>query len=67
VVSEIPARVVEVRVREGVRVQAGEPLLVLESMKMQVVVEAPRAGVVERVYVSPGRSVSPGEPLVRLV
>jgi urea carboxylase len=53
-------------VRPGDRVEAGQPLLALEAMKLETVVTAPRAGLVADILVSPGAQVAPGNPLVVL-
>ncbi|MFE1318680.1 urea carboxylase [Kitasatospora phosalacinea] len=47
----------------GTRVSAGQPLVVLEAMKMEVVVRAPADGVVTDVLVSPGQQIDAGTPL----
>jgi biotin carboxyl carrier protein len=60
----MPGRVVDVRVREGERVEAGQALVVLEAMKMQNEIQADRAGIVQRVHVEPGVAVEGGDPLV---
>ena len=66
VAAVMPGVVVSVLVEEGQAVAEGEPLLVLEAMKMQNEIAAPGAGVVERVHVEPGRAVAAGEILVTL-
>ena len=53
----IPGRVVAVSVAEGDAVEAGQQLLVVEAMKMQNELRAPRAGTVERIAVGPGQNV----------
>ena len=45
----------------GARVAAGDPILILESMKMEIPVEAPRAGVVQAVQVAEGQTVQEGD------
>jgi biotin carboxyl carrier protein len=45
----------------GSRVAAGDPILILESMKMEIPVEAPRAGVVRAVPVTEGQTVQEGD------
>ncbi len=55
-----------VDVRSGDTVEAGEPLVFLEAMKLETVVTAPRAGTVVTVLVVPGSQVGPGVPLVVL-
>lgn len=56
----------KVLVKDGARVEAGETVAVLESMKMEIPVESPRAGVVKKVLVAEGRPVAPGQALVVL-
>ena len=53
-------------VTAGERVKAGQLLAIVESMKMQMELKAPRAGVVQSVHGVAGRSVSQGEKLVVL-
>ena len=60
----IPGRVVAVTVAVGDTVEAGQQLLVVEAMKMQNELRAPRAGTVERVSVGPGQTVDIGTVLV---
>ncbi len=61
-----PAVVAQVAVAPGDAVRAGDPLLVLEAMKMETTVVAPFAGRVRRVLVSSNVQVPPGTPLVHL-
>ena len=61
-----PALVVAVHVRPGMRVAAGDPIAVLESMKMETTVTAPMAGVVVSVAVGVNSQVEAGAPLLRL-
>jgi urea carboxylase len=51
-------------VNEGDRVEAGQTLLVLESMKMEIPVTARNAGIVVRVLCREGASVTPGQALL---
>ena len=50
----------------GRRVERGAPLLVLEAMKMEHTIKAPRAGVVKAFRFEPGDQVSEGVELVEL-
>ena len=59
----MPGTVVRVAVEAGARVEAGQPVLVLEAMKMQHTVSAPHAGVVTEIDVKPGAQVAAGEVL----
>ena len=66
VASDVPAKVVKVFVRPGTRVREGETVLVLDAMKMQIHVSAPRAGTVTETYVVEGEHVAQGTKLFRL-
>ncbi|RMH39830.1 MAG: biotin/lipoyl-binding protein [Deltaproteobacteria bacterium] len=66
VAAPIAGKVVKVLVEPGKRVAEGDGLVVLEAMKMENEIRAPRAGVVEAVHVDAGRSVETQEPLVTL-
>ena len=60
------ATVVRVEVGPGEVVRAGQPVVVLESMKMEHLVRAPRAGVVAAVDVAAGETVRQHQPLLSL-
>jgi 3-methylcrotonyl-CoA carboxylase alpha subunit len=64
--APMPGTVVKVAVQPGQRVTAHEPLVVLEAMKMEHVVEAPYDGVVTTVLVKEGELVPAGSPVVIL-
>ena len=62
--APMPASVVSVAVAEGERVEVGQPILVLEAMKMQHTVRAHESGVVATLPVGPGQQVDAGAVLV---
>jgi propionyl-CoA carboxylase alpha chain len=62
--APMPGMVTEVLVAVGDKVEAGQPLLRLEAMKMQHTVQAPTAGVVNEMSVAKGQQVDAGAPLV---
>ncbi|HTU58883.1 MAG TPA: carboxyltransferase domain-containing protein, partial [Polyangiales bacterium] len=64
--AHVPGSVWKVLTREGQRVAAGDPLVILESMKMELTVSAPAAGKISRVVCREGQSVSAGQTLVAL-
>jgi acetyl-CoA carboxylase biotin carboxyl carrier protein len=59
--SEMVANVWRVVVRPGDAVSAGDPLVILESMKMEIPVRAPAAGTVTQVRVAEGGVVQEGD------
>jgi biotin carboxyl carrier protein len=63
VTALMPGRVVAVRVKEGDAVEAGQVLLILEAMKMENEIRAPKAGAVKSVPVSVGSNVNKGDVL----
>ena len=66
VYAEISGNVWKIEKAPGETVAEGEAILVLESMKMEIPVEAPRAGRVEGIHVSEGDSIEEGALLAVL-
>ena len=64
--AELTASVFKVEVAVGDEVQEGQPLVVLESMKMEIPVVSTRAGRVEELLVSEGEVVEEGAVVARL-
>jgi propionyl-CoA carboxylase alpha chain len=64
--SPMPGQVLRVAVAPGDRVCPGDPLVILEAMKMEQTVRATMSGVVNAVLVKPGEIVSPGQMLVEI-
>ncbi len=62
----MPGKVIALLAEPGKRVEKGAPLLVLEAMKMEHTIKAPRAGVVKAFRFEPGDQVSEGVELVEL-
>ena len=62
----MPATVVNVVVEAGTRVEAGEPVVILEAMKMELTIRASHAGVVRAVRCAVGDLVRPGTVLVEI-
>lgn len=63
----MPGVVVEILVEEGQEVDEGQPLLILEAMKMQNEIGAPGPGIVKTVHAEAGAAVGAGDKLVTLV
>ena len=58
VTSQIPGRVVKVSVSTGDTIKEGDPIVVLESMKMQVAIKSNKDGIVKEIKVKEGSTVS---------
>ena len=65
-VSPMPGRVVTVHVKSGDKVESGQPLMVLEGMKMEYTVKAGVAGRIEEVLYAEGDMVDADAPLVNI-
>ncbi len=55
--SHIPGTILDVFVKEGQKVKAGESLMVLEAMKMKNQIEMPFDGTVKKIHVKKGEKV----------
>jgi 3-methylcrotonyl-CoA carboxylase alpha subunit len=66
VMSPMPATVVSINAAAGQAVAEGDTLIVLEAMKMELPIKAPRSGVVKAVHCAKGDLVQPGVNLLEL-
>jgi len=66
ILAEMPGKIVRLLVKPGERVEAGQGLLVLEAMKMQNEIPAPRAGVVLELAVKAGSATAAGDHLATI-
>ena len=66
VVAPMPGVILEVSVKEGDTVSAGQKAAVLEAMKMENEIQAESAGTVTKIHVAKGDSVSDGTPIVTI-
>jgi biotin carboxyl carrier protein len=64
--APIPGMIKAVFVSEGDRVDAGQPIIVLEAMKMENEIHAPRSGVVTQISIKPGQDVTLHEVLAEI-
>ena len=64
--SEIAGSVWKIEVAVGDRVEADDPLIVLESMKMEIPLLAPKAGTVMEILVAEGEAIAEGDVAVVL-
>ena len=64
--AALAGNVFKVLVAVGDTVSAGQPVLIVEAMKMETEVAAPRAGTVTAVHVNEGDAVAVGAPLLSI-
>ncbi|MDE1853989.1 MAG: biotin/lipoyl-binding protein [Thaumarchaeota archaeon] len=66
VTAPMPGKVITALVAKGEKVKAGDPMVIIESMKMEVAIRADRDAEVEEILVEEGAAVKRGQALVRL-
>jgi propionyl-CoA carboxylase alpha chain len=64
--APMPGKIIDILAEEGNDVKAGEPVLILEAMKMQNEITVPRSGKVKSIKVQPGESVMKDDILLEL-
>ncbi|MCY1180785.1 2-oxoglutarate carboxylase large subunit [compost metagenome] len=64
--TTMPGNIVDVLVKEGDTVKAGQAVLITEAMKMETEVQAAIAGKVTAIHVAKGDRVNPGEILIEI-
>ncbi len=67
VLAPMPGKIVEVLVREGSEISRGEPLLILEAMKMQNEISCPVAGKVKAINARAGENVMKDDVLAEII
>ncbi len=63
--APMPGLVIELKIEEGQEVKAGEPLLILEAMKMENIIKSPREGQIKSILVKKGQSVEKNQILIK--
>ena len=66
VTAPVTGTVWKIQVKVGDAVAEGQPLVILESMKMEMPVEAPESGKVSQIHVTESQPVEEGDVLVSL-
>ena len=66
VTTAMPGTIVEVKVKAGDTVVAGDGVLVIEAMKMENEIQSPKSGIVVAIHVNKGDSVTPDETLIEI-
>lgn len=62
--APMPATVIGILAQPGQALRRGDVVVILEAMKMELPLRAPRDGIVERIHCRPGDLVDAGQPLV---
>ena len=62
--APMPGLVLDIRVAEGTEIKKGDPLLVLEAMKMENIIKSPTDGVVKKINVKKGIAVEKNQVLI---
>ena len=64
--APMPGLIIDLYVEEGQKLEEGEPLLILEAMKMENVIKSSGTGVVKSVHVTKGNNVEKGQLMIEL-
>jgi biotin carboxyl carrier protein len=62
--AQMPGKVIKLLVEQGAAVSAGQGVIIVEAMKMQNEMKAPKAGTVQRIRATEGTTVAAGETLM---
>ncbi len=63
--APMPGLIIDIKVEEGIVVKKGDPLIILEAMKMENIIKSPGEGVVKKIQVKKGDSVEKNQILIQ--
>jgi len=66
ITTAMPGTIIDVKVKIGDRVEAGDSVIVIEAMKMENEIQSPTSGIVVAIHVVKGETVSPDETLLEI-
>ena len=64
--TPMPGKIVKILVKEGDRVTLKQPLVIVESMKMENELKSPSNGVIKSIHFAAGDLVGTGQPIIRI-
>jgi len=64
--APMPGLVIAVQASEDSDVSSGQPLIIMEAMKMQMEIRSPHAGHLRKIHVAPGQEVTEGQSLATI-
>ena len=64
--SPLPGVIIEISVKEGQQVKAGQKIAILEAMKMENEIPAPKDGTITDIHVHKGDTLQEGDPVVTI-
>ena len=64
--APLPGLIIDVKVREGEKVKAGQTIVVMEAMKMENQIQATTDGTVKKIFVKKGDNVAEGNAMVEI-
>lgn len=67
VLAPLPGTIMEVFVQTEKKVEAGEPLLIIEAMKMKNTIRSGRSGTIKSIHVHPGEAVKYHQPVMEFL
>ena len=62
----MPGKVIEVNIKKGQKVTVGDPLVVIEAMKMNHTIAADQNGIIDEIFINVGDQVALGTDLLKL-
>jgi len=66
IIAPLSGRIIDIKVKEGDKVFIDSAVALIESMKMITEIKAGIDGIVEKIYVEPGKAVNKGQPIVKI-
>lgn len=66
IIAQMPGKIIKIMAKEGQKVAKGEGLVIMEAMKMENELKAPKEGLIKNIKIKEGQNVEAGEELILL-